>query len=205
MIPSSSPIITAPIRQHSKCRCHLRRWRNSIAIVPTSRDAAHRVINANAPVAPGQQSEDQIETPLFSLSGKRRLQQVSIVSQRYTVINWMTEEANHSGDKSIASKRWLSSQNSSAAYKKPIFKRRHVGGKLEIHSYSLWTAMEGLSASQVFLIGLGALERIFAWKRVMEEDVNLHPGSNGYTFSCWKNLGVWAKQMSSSVLPCTLH
>jgi hypothetical protein len=139
MIPFSSPIVAAFQRRsgHTPNVGVISEDDDLVVIIPTPRDAAHRVINANAPVAPGQQSEDQIETPLFSLSGKRRLQQVSIVSQRYTVINWMTEEANHSGDKSIASKRWLSSQNSSAAYKKPIFKRRHVGGKLEIHSYSL--------------------------------------------------------------------
>jgi hypothetical protein len=107
--------------------------------------------------------------------------------------------------RTVHRKRWLSSRNSSAAYRKPIIKRRHVGGRIEIHWYILWTAMEALSSSQFLIIRLGALECLFALKRVLEEDVNAHPGFNGCTFNCWNNLGIWATQISRSVLPSSLH
>jgi hypothetical protein len=86
MIPSTSPIVAALQRRSGDTPNVgvISEDDDSVVVVPTPRDAAHHVIHANAPVAPGQQSEDQIETPLFSKSRNRRLQQVSTVSQGYT-------------------------------------------------------------------------------------------------------------------------
>jgi hypothetical protein len=106
MISSASPIVAA-LQHRSGATPNagaISRVDDSPVVIPAPRDAAHRVINANAPVAPGLQSEDQIETPVFSKSGKRRRQQVSPMSQRYTVMKWIIEEANCSGDRNIASK-----------------------------------------------------------------------------------------------------
>jgi hypothetical protein len=106
MIPSAFPIVAAFQRRSGNTPNIgvISEDDDSVAVVPTLRDAAHRVINANAPVAPSYHSEDQIKTPLFSKPGKRCLQQVSTVLQRYTVIKWMIEEANRFGDKNISSK-----------------------------------------------------------------------------------------------------